>query len=97
MREETVIRPPSKDNGLIYFRDSTALMVLYLVHYDTLLQNAADTTIKCDSYFITKCDKCLLQNALGCLLQSATVSLHNATVNTKCDVFITKCHCNYKM
>ena len=51
----TVICPPSKDNGLIFFRDSTALMVLYLVHYDTLLQNAAVTTIKSDSYFITKC------------------------------------------
>ena len=44
-------------------------MVLYLVHYDTL--------IKYDSYFITKCNKRLLQNASVFLLQTATVLLQN--------------------
>ena len=42
------------------------LMTLYytfMTPYDTLLQNATDIIIKCDSYFITKCDKSLLQNA----------------------------------
>ena len=32
--------------------------VSYLIHYDTLLQNAIDIITRCDSYFITKCDKC---------------------------------------
>ena len=50
------------------------VVVSYLVHYDTLLQNVTG--------IITKCEKSLLQNALGFLLQKATVS-------TKC-VFITK-------
>ena len=48
-------------------------MVSYLVHCDTLLQNATDIIITCKSYFITKCDKSLLQNASGFLLQNATV------------------------
>ena len=38
-------------------------MFLYLVHYDTLLQNATDIIAKCDRYFITKYDKSELQNA----------------------------------
>ena len=29
--------------------------VLYLVHYDSLLQNVTDIITKYDSYFITKC------------------------------------------
>ena len=69
MREGTVIRPPSKDKGLIYFRHSTVLMVLCLVHHDTLLQNTTDAIIKCDGYFITKCDKYLLQNASDCKMR----------------------------
>ena len=39
-------------------------MVSYLIHCDSLLQNATDIA-KCDSYFITKCDKRLLQNTSG--------------------------------
>ena len=47
--------------------------VSYSIRYDSLLQNATDVIIKCDSYFITKCDRSLLQNALGFLLLNATV------------------------
>ena len=38
------------------------LFVSYLVHIDTLLQNARYIITKCGSYFITKCKKNLLQN-----------------------------------
>ena len=48
-------------------------MVSYLIHYDSLLQNAEDISTKCDSYFITKCDRSLLQHASGFLLQNVTV------------------------
>ena len=41
---------------------SIVVAVSYLVHYDTLLQNAASIIAKWDSYFIEKCDKSLLQN-----------------------------------
>ena len=40
----------------------------YLIHYDSLLQNATDIIAKRDSYFITKCDRSLSQNASGFLL-----------------------------
>ena len=50
----------------------------YLIHYNSLLQNATDTITKSDSYFITKCDRNLLQNASGFLLQ-------NAKFSTNCD------------
>ena len=50
-----------------------SVTVSYLIHYDSLLQNAADIIIKCDSYFITKCNRSLLQNTSGFLLQNATV------------------------
>ena len=66
------------------------VLVSYLAHYDTLLENATDVIKKCDSYFITKCDKSLLQNALSCLLQTATVLLQIVAVVTNCGV-------NYKM
>ena len=66
------------------------VLVSYLVHYDTLLQNATDIIIKCDSYFITKCDKSLLKHKSGCLLQNATVLLQIATAITNCVNFITK-------
>ena len=65
-----------------------------MIDYDSLLQNATDIIIKCDSYFIKKCDRSLLQNASGFFLQNATVLLQNAvillqnvTVITKCDVY----------
>ena len=59
----------------------------YLVHHDTLLQNAIDIITKCDSCFITNCDKSLLKNVSAFLLQNATVLLHNAIVITKCDIY----------
>ena len=31
--------------------------VSYLIHYDSLLQNATNIITKCDSYFIIKCDR----------------------------------------
>ena len=74
-----------------------SVTVSYLIHYDSLLQNATDIITKCDSYFITKCDRSLLQNASGFLLQNATVLLQNTTVITKCDDFVTKCDVYYKL
>ena len=65
----------------------SSVTVSYLIHYDSLLQNATDIITKCDSYFITKCDRSLLQNASGFSLQIATISLQNATVITKCYVY----------
>ena len=44
-----------------------SVTVAYLIHYDSLLQNATD--------FTTNCDSNLLQNASGFLLQSAIVLL----------------------
>ena len=49
-----------------------SVTVSYLIHCDSLLQNATDIITKCDSYFITKCDRSLLQYG---------------TVITKCDVY----------
>ena len=65
--------------------------VSYLVHCDTLLQNAADIIRKCDSYVITKCDKSLLQNFSGFLLQNPTILLQEATILFQNATFITKC------
>ena len=74
-----------------------SVTVPYLIHYDSLLQNAPDIITKCNSYFITKCDRILLQNASGFLLQNATVLLQNTTVITNCDDFTTKCDVYYKL
>ena len=52
-----------------------AVTVLYLIHYDSLLQNVTGIITRCGSYFILKCDRSLLQNASGFLLQNATVLL----------------------
>ena len=71
------------------FWESAMVTVSYLVHYETLLQNATE--------IITKCDKSLLQNALGILFQNATVLLQNVTVVTKCVDFIINCNSYYKM
>ena len=59
---------------------------LYLIDYDSLLQNVTYIITKCGSYFITKCDISLLQNVSGFLLQDTTILLQNATVITQCDV-----------
>ena len=74
-----------------------SVTVSYLIHYDSLLQNATDITTKCGSYFITKCDRRLLQNASDFLLQNARVILQNVTVIINYDDFITKCNSYYKM
>ena len=60
---------------------ANSVTIPYLIHYDSLLQNATDITAKGDSYFITKCDRRLLQNATGFLSQIRAVS-------TKCGDFI---------
>ena len=39
-------------------------VVSCFVHYNSLLQNAADIITNWDTYFITKCNKSLLQSAL---------------------------------
>ena len=63
------------------------IVVLYLVHNDTLLQNVTDIVIHCDSYFIIECSKSLLQNESGFFVQNATILLQNVTVITKCDAY----------
>ena len=78
-------------------KGQTVVAVLYLVHCDTLLQNAIDIITECDNYFITECDKSLLQNASDSLLQNATVLLPITTAITKRINFITKCVVYYKM
>ena len=52
-----------------------SVTVSFLIHYDSLLQNATDIITKCNRYFIAKCDRSLLQNESGFLLQNATVLL----------------------
>ena len=101
--------PLSKDEGLRDIGHSMSIgnlilsvnivTVSYLIHYDSLLQNATDVITKCGSYFITKCDRSLLQNASGSLfvLLSSTVLLENTTVITNCDNFIIKCYNYYMM
>ena len=49
-----------------------SVTVLYLIHYDSLLQNATDIITQCESYFITKRERSLLQNASSFLLQNVT-------------------------
>ena len=107
----TKIPPPfpllSKDKGLrdighiMSIRNLSlgvnAVVVSYLILYDSLLQNATNITTKCDSKFITKCERRLLQNASGLLLQNATILLKNAIVITNCDNFFTKSDNYYKM
>ena len=41
-----------------------SVTVSYLIHYDSLLQNATHIIAKCDSYFITNCDRSLLRQVL---------------------------------
>ena len=60
-----------------------------MIHYESLLQNAADIVTTCGSVLITKCNRNLSKKS--------TVLLQNTTVVTKCDDFITKCNSNYKM
>ena len=84
--------PLSKDKGLRGIGHSmsignltlsvTSVTVSYLIHYESLFQNATDIITKCDSYFITKYDYYKL-------LQITTV--------THCDDFITKCDSYYKL
>ena len=42
-----------------------SVIVLYLIRYDSLLQNATDITIKCDINVITKYDRILLKISQG--------------------------------
>lgn len=44
----------------IYFRKSKVVKASYLIHYDTILQNATDVITKCDSCYEMQR---LLQNA----------------------------------
>ena len=58
------------------------------IHCDTLLQNATDIIIKCNSFknFITQCNKGLLQNATKLYYKKwqITILLQNPIVITKC-------------
>ena len=95
--------PLSNDEGLRDIRHSMSIRnltsgvnsvtVSYLIHYDSLIQNATDV--------ITKCGRSLLQNASRFLLHyndfnakcdsyyklATAILLQNATVITKCDVY----------
>ena len=62
-------------------------VMVYLIHYDSLSQNATDVITKCNSYFVTKWDKVYYKMCQIFLLQNVIVLLQNATVNTKCDVY----------
>ena len=64
--------------------------VSYLICYNSLLQNATNVTIKCDSYFITKCvsffiTKCGNYYKLRQLYYKIQQLLQNATFITNCD------------
>ena len=75
----TKIPPPSpplsKDEGLMdnghiinignLILGVNTVTFSYLMHFDSLLQNATDIITKCDSYFITKCERSLLQTRSG--------------------------------
>ena len=60
-----------------------SVTVSYLIHYDSLLQNATDIITVCNNYFITKCDRSLLQNTSGFLLQNATIFLQKRDIYYK--------------
>ena len=47
--------------GTRKFWKSIVASVSYLVHFNTLVLNAADIITKCDSFFNIKCGKSLLQ------------------------------------
>ena len=51
-KDEDIGRSMSIGNLILGVNSVT---VSYLIHYDSLLQNATDIITKCDSYFITKC------------------------------------------
>ena len=68
----------------IRFLESVLIVVSYLLHDETVLQNSTNIITKCDSYFITKCDKHLLQYTSGFF-------------TSKCNSFIVKCDRYYKM
>ena len=61
---------------------ASSVTVSYLIHFDSLLQNATDNITKCDSYFIKKCEN--YKNVL-----------QNATVITNCDNFIIRSPRNF--
>ena len=84
----------------VYFEHGTRHKVSYLIHYESLLQNATDAITKCDSYFITKCDRFYFYKLrqfyykmrqfyykMRQLLQNAMILLQNATIITKYDIY----------
>ena len=82
---------------------SILVAVSYFIFYDTLLQNATDINRKCDNYFIkiARNVSCKTRQDFYCrdllqrqfyykmrqLIKNETISLQNATVITKCDVY----------
>ena len=60
-------------------------MVSYFIHYGTLLQNATAILLRNATkvYYKMRQD---FYYKMRQLLRIATILLHNATVNTKCDV-----------
>ena len=77
------MRSPSNGEGLSNIQHNirhNTHKVSYLIHYNTLLQNATDIITICNSYFITVRGRSLLQIASGFLSQNVTVLLQNTTI-----------------
>ena len=66
------------------------VLILYLVHYDTLLQNVT-------AIFLQNSTKVYYKMYQVSLLQNATVLWQYTTIVTKCIDFITKCDSFYKL
>ena len=62
--------------------------VSYLIHYDSLLQNATDVITTCSSYFITKMRQ-IFYYKMRRLLQIATVQLNKAVKKNVHQSFLT--------
>ena len=58
------------DTSKSIFLERILIAVLYLVHYDTLLQNLTNIVKKFDSYLIVKCNESLLQHGSGISLKN---------------------------
>ena len=82
------------------FWESIVVVVSYIVHYNTLLQNATDIITKCNSFFITKCDKSLLKKYVRFFIikfDNSLLKKHVRFFITKWDSFMTNCDSYYKM
>ena len=69
------------------------IAVSYLVHYDTLLQNARDIIAKCNGYFIPKCVRFFITKCDSFISSCERydkirrILFQNVTVITKCVIY----------